>query len=251
MSINFFKIVILSIFFTLPYMPLPVWKFLVCAPLNIFMLFLFFKNYRDFKFSFKDLAKFFSGFFVFFFSCLLLINYSIDYKHFLPHKGFTLFFVIITPFFQSLQEEIYLRSIQRSLWANKSLFILKPFLLAAVMAFLHYAIYAFGYEANPLNPLALTTLFMFFFGTAYLYEKTQNWILPYGIHAGWNMCRFGFFVIGDKDNYLESASFNSLEGHPLTAAFATSMVLVVFLAVCFYSKRGCIKNSVIHFKKSL
>jgi membrane protease YdiL (CAAX protease family) len=130
--------------------------------------------------------------------------------------------------FQTLNEEMVLRALLLTALSR----ILRPHLLlsvvvAGVFALLHFALYYFGPPHTTLSAQALTTLVLVAFALNELFLATSSIAVPWAIHLGWNLTRYGSEWIGQSSSgSLEQGSdFNLIEGNLWILLLALALAL--------------------------
>jgi membrane protease YdiL (CAAX protease family) len=137
---------------------------------------------------------------------------------------------LATPF-QTLNEEMVLRAMLLTALAR----IVKARLLislsvATLFTVLHFALYRFGPPHVALSFQALTTLLLVGLAFNELFLATGSIAIPYGIHLGWNLTRFGEDFV-EPGGYLGvGQDFNLIEGNSCVVALAAVLALIALAA---------------------
>jgi len=77
--------------------------------------------------------------------------------------------------------------------------------------------------------LSLLTLFFFSLACNAFFTFTGNIGIPYAIHLGWNLIRFGSIWVTTQGKCLQEAEgFNLIEGNPLVVTFALGLAILAF-----------------------
>jgi membrane protease YdiL (CAAX protease family) len=131
--------------------------------------------------------------------------------------------------FQTLNEEMVLRAFLLSGLAH-FMRVRLPASIAVAVVFtgLHFFLYRFGPPHIVLSIQALVTLLLVGVACNEFFLATGSIAIPYGIHLGWNLTRFGNDWIHQYDgNALEpGADFNLIEGDPWVLAVAVGLALI-------------------------
>jgi membrane protease YdiL (CAAX protease family) len=136
--------------------------------------------------------------------------------------------VLATPL-QTLNEEMVLRALFLTALAHVlKINSLLSFAVAGLFALLHFVLYRFGPPHTALSVQALTTLLLVGFALNELFLVTGSIAIPWGIHLGWNLTRFGNDWIGPDSSgtLLQGQDFNLIEGNPSVIALALALALV-------------------------
>ena len=151
----------------------------------------------------------------------------------LRHHGYTrgptaLAWMALAIPFQTLNEEMVLRALLLTALVR----ILRPhFLLsvvvAGVFAVLHFALYYFGPPHTALSGQALTTLVLVGFALNELFLATSSIAVPWAIHLGWNLTRYGSDWIGQSSSgsLEQGLDFSLIEGNPWVMLLALALAL--------------------------
>ena len=135
--------------------------------------------------------------------------------------------VLATPL-QTLNEEMVLRALFLTALAHVlKVRSLLSFAVAGLFALLHFVLYRFGPPHTGLSVQALTTLLLLGFAFNELFLVTGSIAIPWGIHLGWNLTRYGNDWIGpDSAILLQGQDFNLIEGNPSVIALALTLAFV-------------------------
>jgi membrane protease YdiL (CAAX protease family) len=133
--------------------------------------------------------------------------------------------------FQVLNEEMVLRALLLTALSQ----ILKPGLfvsmaVAGCFMMAHFVLYKFGPPHAELSVQALTALFLVGFALNELFLATGSIAVPWAIHFGWNLTRFGNDWQGTPGILEPGRDFNLIEGNPWVTALAVGLALLVSAA---------------------
>ena len=141
--------------------------------------------------------------------------------------------------FQVLNEELIFRALALNFLADKMRGKFTANLVAStVFAALHYVLYQFGPENNPLSAYALISLFAFALACNEFFLMTKSIAIPYALHLGWNINKFGnYWTFSTTGEMLsEAKGFNLIEGNPAVLVASLSLAVLV-LTVRFMRNR--------------
>ena len=137
--------------------------------------------------------------------------------------------------FQVLNEEMLLRAWTLS-YLSKILKgpIRANILASAVFALLHYVLYRLGSSNTELSFTALTSLFAFAVAANSIFFQTKSISIPYALHLGWNINKFGndWISVTTSEPIPEALGFNLIEGNSMILMSALGLMLVC----CFYGR---------------
>jgi len=143
------------------------------------------------------------------------------------HADLTWTFLAIP--FQTLNEEMVLRALLLTALAH----ILKVrFLVSIVVAgfftLVHFVLYRFGPPQTSLSVQALTALLLMGFAFNEFFLATGSIAVPWAIHLGWNLTRFGNNWIGQgpSGTLQQGPDFNLIEGNPEVIALVAALALI-------------------------
>jgi membrane protease YdiL (CAAX protease family) len=131
--------------------------------------------------------------------------------------------------FQTLNEEMVLRALLLTVLAH---FMKVRFLVSiAVAGFFtsaHFVLYRFGSPQTSLSVQALTSLFLVGFAFNEFFLASGSIAVPWAIHLGWNLTRFGNDWIGQGRNETlpQGTDFNLIEGNPWVVILAAVLALI-------------------------
>jgi membrane protease YdiL (CAAX protease family) len=222
------KFLTLPCLFMLPYFLSFPYKFMIFTPLFSYFLIKKFKVEIRSNFRFKAFLLYLSFYLLLFFCAFNLIPFlgAKEGIELIPVGKVWLF----SSLFQAFQEELFFKFLLLKLWQKLPRFY-ASFLMACFFTLLHFLLYRVGIEDVLLEPSCLGTLFLFNFSTNLLFSKTQNLLLVYLLHAGWNTPRFAYeyYLMGYP--LKEGTTFNLFEG-----SFILLMISFVFFlfSLLFY-----------------
>jgi hypothetical protein len=101
-------------------------------------------------------------------------------------------------------------------------------MVAAMVAFAHFLLYRFGPPKTALSFEALATLFLVALALNQFFFTTGNIAVPFGIHLGWNLTRFGTDWIAQTSggSLPGGMDFNLIEGNSLVIALGAILLLL-------------------------
>jgi membrane protease YdiL (CAAX protease family) len=104
--------------------------------------------------------------------------------------------------------------------------------VAAVFVALHFVLYRFGPPHAALSVQALATLLLAGLAFNELFLATGSIAIPFAIHLGWNLTRFGNDWIEQRssDPLPQGTDFNLIEGNSRVIALAMALALVALTA---------------------
>lgn len=117
--------------------------------------------------------------------------------------------------FQVLNEEMIFRATALNFLVEKLKGEFKANLAGAtIFAGLHYALYQFGPESDQLTTSAIISLFAFALACNEFFLMTKSIAIPYAMHLGWNIHKFGnYWIFSSTGEPLsEARGFNLIEG---------------------------------------
>ena len=131
--------------------------------------------------------------------------------------------------FQTLNEEMVLRALLLSALAqivNARLLVIAT--VASVFVVLHFVLYRFGPPHAALSVQALATLFLAGLAFNELFLATGSIAVPFAIHLGWNLTRFGndWIEQGSSKPLPQGLDFNLIEGDWRVTGLAVALVLI-------------------------
>lgn len=133
---------------------------------------------------------------------------------------------------QTLNEEMVLRAFLLTGLA-RFVPVRLPVSLAAAVFFtgLHCLLYRFGPPHTLLSIQALTTLFLGGVACNEFFIATGSIAIPYGIHLGWNLTRFGNDWINQRAGtpLEQGTDFNLIEGDARILAVAVALALIALV----------------------
>lgn len=136
------------------------------------------------------------------------------------------------PVFQVLNEEMILRAflLTRLNKIFRQKWIISIF-AAAVFVFLHFLFYRYGKLNTTIEPMVMITLFFFALAGNSFFLETGNIVLPFAIHLGWNLTRFGEdWVLATTGTPLQEAiGFNLVEGDQTVTVFAVFLTILALV----------------------
>jgi membrane protease YdiL (CAAX protease family) len=139
--------------------------------------------------------------------------------------------------FQTLNEEMVLRALLlTSLAQIVNVRLLVSATVAAVFVALHFVLYRFGPPHALLSVQALATLLLAGLAFNEFFLARGNIAVPFAIHLGWNLTRFGndWIEQSSGDPLPQGTDFNLIEGNSKVIALAMGLSLVA-LATRFRS----------------
>jgi membrane protease YdiL (CAAX protease family) len=131
--------------------------------------------------------------------------------------------------FQALNEEMVIRAfLLTSLMRVINRPIAVSAAVAAMFAVHHCLLYSFGPPNTALSIEALMTLFLVALALNQFFVTTGNIAIPYGVHLGWNVTRFGNDWISQRSGISlpEGTDFNLIEGNSLVLALAATLLVL-------------------------
>jgi CAAX prenyl protease-like protein len=135
--------------------------------------------------------------------------------------------------FQTLNEEMVLRALLLTTLAKiVNVRLGASFAVAVMFAALHFVLYWWGPPHTALCLQALTTLLLVALAFNEFFLATGSIAIPYGIHLGWNLTRFGndWIAQGSKGRLPQGVDFNLLEGNLMVVTFAVILAVVAVAA---------------------
>lgn len=135
--------------------------------------------------------------------------------------------------FQSLNEEMVLRALLLTALAHiMNVRLATSITVAALFTGLHFALYRLGPFHIALSIQALTTLLLVGLAFNELFLATGSIAIPYGIHLGWNLTRFGNDWIDQGSTGLlqPGVDFNLIEGEFRIMALGVALALAALAA---------------------
>ncbi len=145
--------------------------------------------------------------------------------------------------FQTLNEEMVLRAMLLTALAHiVKVRLATSISVAAVFMVLHFVLYLLGPPHVALSIQSLTTLFLVGLAFNEFFLATGSIAIPYGVHLGWNLTRFGNDWIdqGSTGPLREGVDFNLIEGNCWVIALAAVLALIAVAARFRPSARpGC------------
>lgn len=136
----------------------------------------------------------------------------------------------VTPFFQSLSEEIVFRALLLTWLAS----VMKGRVRAALLSSLIFSgahwVFYFFYNGVFLTPATLISLFAFSLVTALLYLRFGHIGYSYALHLGWNLTQLegNFYGVYQGQSFwlTEGQVFLLLEGSPQIVALSLVLLLI-------------------------
>jgi len=135
--------------------------------------------------------------------------------------------------FQTLNEEMVLRAMLLTALAHiVKVRLATSISVAACFVVLHLVLYRWGPPHAALSIQSLTTLLLAGLAFNEFFLATSSIAIPYGIHLGWNLTRFGNDWIGQGPPYSlqEGVDFNLIEGNCRVIALAAVLALIALSA---------------------
>jgi membrane protease YdiL (CAAX protease family) len=162
----------------------------------------------------------------------LLIPVILRQHGYVPGHTNPLWMFLALPF-QTLNEEMVLRALLLTVLANiLKIRILLSIGLAGLFALVHLVLYRFGPPHSALSFQALTVVFLVGFAFNEFFQATGSIAIPWAIHLGWNLTRFGRDWIGQgtAGTLEQGRDFNLVEGNPWVILLAVALVLIASAA---------------------
>ena len=131
--------------------------------------------------------------------------------------------------FQTLNEEMVLRALLLAALAHLvKVRLATSISVAALFTILHFVLYRFGPPHAALSIQSLTTLLLVGLAFNEFFLETGSIAIPYGIHLGWNLTRFGngWVAQGSPYSLQEGVDFNLIEGNSRVIARAAVLALI-------------------------
>ncbi|MDQ3230594.1 MAG: CPBP family intramembrane metalloprotease, partial [Pseudobdellovibrionaceae bacterium] len=129
---------------------------------------------------------------------------------------------------QAWNEEMLLRAFLLSSLARVMPGFVEGLFLAAVFAIGHLIYYAAVSPGSHFSGSAVLTLFFFFVGSNAAFYATRSLLVPFAVHAGWNIKKFGeeWRNTATGEPLEEGASFGMVEG-----SFPVLVVALLFALI--------------------
>jgi membrane protease YdiL (CAAX protease family) len=135
--------------------------------------------------------------------------------------------------FQTLNEEIVLRAMLLTALAHiVKVRLATSISVAALFTILHFVLYRFGPPHAALSIQSLTTLLLVGWAFNEFFLATGSIAIPYGIHLGWNLTRFGedWIAQGSPYSLPDGLDFNLIEGNSRVIVLAAILALIALAA---------------------
>jgi membrane protease YdiL (CAAX protease family) len=135
--------------------------------------------------------------------------------------------------FQTLNEEVVLRALLLTALAHiVKVRLATSISVAALFVVLHFVLYRLGPPHVALSIQSLNTLLLAGLAFNEFFLATGSIAIPYGVHLGWNLTRFGNDWIDQSSSYSlqQGVDFNLIEGNSRVIALAAVLALIALAA---------------------
>ncbi len=216
------------------------WKFIPSTFFIILLNYFFYPIHWKKNLGFSNaktwLLPAFVIFVIFTFLSNFLIKLGIKEDYYTLQNESILDYVVVI--FQTLNEELIFRSLFLTCPVNSGFANWKIIIFPSVIfPGSHWLFYFFNMKLENQGLLSLSTLFtLFLFGVGInsIFLSTRSILIPWALHCGWNLNRFGMQIVAVNaeigKNIPEYKTFNLLEGSVfiLNLALVLSVISVIY-----------------------